>query len=53
MAVIDEIIAEEIDAEGSTGFEIRESATVAGARTLVSPDIATCDACAAELFDTD
>jgi hydrogenase maturation protein HypF len=51
MAVIDEIIAEEIDPEDLDGFEIRESATVAGARTLISPDIATCEACVRELFD--
>ncbi len=51
MAVIDEIVAEEVESKPLVGFEIRESATVAGAMTLVSPDIATCDACLCELHD--
>ena len=51
MAVIDSIVAEEVEPEAVSGFEIRESHTVAGAMTLVSPDIATCPACTTELFD--
>ncbi len=38
-------------AEGCTGFEIRVSAHEGAPSTLVSPDLATCDACLAELFD--
>jgi hydrogenase maturation protein HypF len=53
MAVIDEIIAEKVEAEALRGFEIRESEAVEGARTLVSPDIATCAACATEMDDPD
>ena len=51
MAVIENIIAEEIEPEGFRDFEIRASRAEEGAMTLVSPDIATCPECAAELFD--
>ena len=51
MAVVTDVVAEEVDPEGHDGFVIVESETIAGAMTLVSPDIATCDACAAELRD--
>ena len=51
MAVIDSIIAEEVMPEDFAGFEIRESKSVEGGMTLVSPDIATCPECAAELAD--
>ncbi len=51
MAVIVSLIAEEIEPEGLAGFEIRESRSIEGAMTLVSPDIATCPECAAELGD--
>ncbi len=53
MAVIEELVAEEVEPEPLTGFEIRESESFAGAATLVSPDIATCEACARELVDSD
>ena len=36
----------------STGFEIRESRAEEGAMTLISPDIATCPECLAEMFAT-
>jgi hydrogenase maturation protein HypF len=52
MAVIETITAEEVEPEGFRGFEIRESRAEEGAMTLVSPDIATCPECAAELFDS-
>ncbi len=39
--------------EGCEGFEIRASKRGGTRTTLVSPDIATCDACLAELFDPD
>jgi hydrogenase maturation protein HypF len=51
MAVIQSVITEEIEPEVFDGFSIRESAAIQGARTLISPDVATCDACASELAD--
>ena len=42
---------EEAAAEGSAGFRILESAAEPSAYQLVSPDIATCDDCRAELLD--
>ncbi len=53
MALIESIVAEEVESESLSGFEIRESAAVEGAMTLVSPDIATCPACVHELLDPD
>lgn len=52
MAVIDDIFAEEVEAEGLLGFEIRESRAEEGQMTLVSPDIATCPDCVRELRDS-
>ena len=51
MAVIDSISAEDVEPQGFADFEIRESVEAPGAMTLVSPDIATCAACEAELRD--
>jgi len=51
MSVIESMIVEQVEPEMLEGFEIRESAAVEGAMTLVSPDIATCEQCTAELFD--
>ncbi len=51
MAIVTDVIAEEVDPEGHAAFVIVESEQIAGAMTLVSPDIATCSACAAELRD--
>ncbi|MBE0417025.1 MAG: carbamoyltransferase HypF [Coriobacteriia bacterium] len=53
MSLIESIVAEEVEPEALSGFSIRESAEVDGAMTLVSPDIATCPACTAELLDPD
>ncbi|MEI7546507.1 MAG: carbamoyltransferase HypF [Actinomycetota bacterium] len=36
---------------GASGFEIVESTIAVGARTLVPPDVATCDECLAEVQD--
>jgi len=51
MAVIEEIVAEQVEPEGFCEFEIRASRAEEGAMTLVSPDIATCPECVAELLD--
>ncbi len=47
-AVVESVCSARIPVEGGTAFVIRESATGPG-RTLVSPDVATCDDCLAEL----
>jgi hydrogenase maturation protein HypF len=47
MAVIEDIVAEQVEPEHFTGFEIRASHAEEGAMTLVSPDIATCPECVA------
>ena len=51
MAVVETIVAEEIEPEGFRDFSIHASRAEEGAMTLVSPDIATCPECTAELFD--
>ncbi|MBU1642240.1 acylphosphatase, partial [bacterium] len=48
---IDALNHEEIDTTGEEGFTIRSSDR-GEARTMVSPDMAICDACAAEMRDT-
>ncbi len=53
MAVIETVVAEQVEPEPLTGFEIHESAAIEGAMTLVSPDISTCAACTRELLDPD
>ncbi len=51
-ARISEICMQESDLQGFESFEIRYSEEDEAAHTtLVSPDLATCDECAAELFD--
>lgn len=50
LAVIEEIHAEDIPATGENGFAILPSAAGAAA-TLVSPDLAPCDACLREMND--
>ncbi|HKN44390.1 MAG TPA: acylphosphatase, partial [Propionibacteriaceae bacterium] len=50
LARIDAVSVEAVPAVGGTGFKIVESRAGAG-RTLVSPDIATCEECLAELQD--
>ena len=51
LAVITSIAREQLPPLPESGFRIVASEGGAGARTLVSPDIATCDKCVAELFD--
>lgn len=48
---IESVETEPIDPTGAVGFEIVASRSVAGARTLVSPDVAVCDDCRDELLD--
>lgn len=49
---VDEILMKEVPLEDFESFTIRYSDEAAAeATTLVSPDLATCDECAAELFD--
>ena len=50
-ARIDNLDSEQVPATGEPGFAIVESRGRAGARTFVSPDLATCDDCLSELFD--
>jgi hydrogenase maturation protein HypF len=51
LARIDHIDVRELAPTGASGFEIVESAVGAGARTLVPPDVATCDDCLEEVLD--
>ena len=48
---IDEVLTRPMAPSGATGFTIVESRGHGTARTFVSPDIATCGDCLAELFD--
>jgi hydrogenase maturation protein HypF len=50
-AVVETVEVTPMEPQGFVGFEIRDSVDAAGAMTLVSPDIATCPACLAELRD--
>jgi hydrogenase maturation protein HypF len=50
LARVDSVAAERIPALGESGFVVAESRP-AGRTALVPPDVATCDACLAELFD--
>jgi hydrogenase maturation protein HypF len=51
LARIDDIVAEPFAAVMSHGFVIRESTDAVAGRLPVAPDVVTCDACLAELFD--
>jgi hydrogenase maturation protein HypF len=51
LARIDSVAVTSIAMEGGAGFEIRESDQIAGESTPVSPDIATCAECLAEMLD--
>ena len=50
-ARIDDVFARPMAPSGGTGFSIVESRGQGTVRTFVSPDIATCRDCLAELFD--
>ncbi|WP_078901039.1 carbamoyltransferase HypF [Actinacidiphila yeochonensis] len=51
LAVVQGVRHEDLPPLGGAGFAIAPSVAGGGARTLVSPDTATCDACLAELRD--
>jgi hydrogenase maturation protein HypF len=51
LARVTSLISRSAADEGNTAFAIRESAPGPGPAVAVSPDIATCQACEAELFD--
>ena len=50
LAVVETVDVEEMPARGGTDFVIRDSTAGAG-RTLVSPDVATCNDCLSEFAD--
>lgn len=51
LAIIDSVERHELSPRGGNGFCITDSERSGGGRTLVSPDVAMCDDCAAELRD--
>lgn len=51
LAVVDSVRHESVPSQGSVGFTILASHAAGPARTLVSPDTATCADCLAELTD--
>jgi hydrogenase maturation protein HypF len=50
LARIETLKANPLDPQGYSGFEIRQSEGAAEGFTLISPDVATCEACLAELL---
>jgi hydrogenase maturation protein HypF len=50
LARIDSVTAERVPVLGERGFVVAESRS-SGRSALIPPDVATCDACLAELFD--
>ncbi|HEV7713254.1 MAG TPA: HypC/HybG/HupF family hydrogenase formation chaperone, partial [Asanoa sp.] len=51
LAVVENVAESIMDVEGGTGFTIDSSGPAGRARTLASPDVATCADCRAELRD--
>ena len=51
LAVVESVGWRPLAALGDTGFRIEKSREGSRRRALVSPDVATCDDCVAELFD--
>ncbi|MGV0834741.1 carbamoyltransferase HypF [Mycolicibacterium thermoresistibile] len=51
LAVVESVACHDIPVIGGTGFTITDSAVRAGGRTLISPDVAMCEQCAAEQRD--
>ncbi|MEJ2726206.1 MAG: carbamoyltransferase HypF [Deltaproteobacteria bacterium] len=50
LARIENLKAERLEPQGYPAFEIRQSRGASEGFTLISPDVATCEACLAELF---
>ncbi len=51
LAAVERVVVEDIEPTGSSGFEIAASERGSTPLALVSPDVATCDACLRELSD--
>src|SRR5262245_57584055 len=51
LAIVESVDSEAVPVRGERGFAIVESRRAGERRALVSPDIATCADCLAELFD--
>jgi hydrogenase maturation protein HypF len=51
LAVVEEVVTEELPTTGAGGFTIRESLRGEVADAPVAPDTATCEECLTELFD--
>jgi len=51
LAVVERVLAEPVEPVAAPGFRIVESTRGGPPSALVSADVATCDACLAELFD--
>jgi hydrogenase maturation protein HypF len=51
LAIVERVTEERIPATGESGFRITESADGGAAEAAISPDVATCDDCLAELVD--
>lgn len=51
LAMVISVESEELEVRGGTGFVIESSHPTERARTLASPDVATCPDCLAELID--
>jgi len=51
LSEVESVVAEAVEPKGETGFRIAESRSGGAADALVSADMATCEACLAELRD--
>ncbi len=51
LAVVEQVVVDDLPARGGTGFTIEDSARSPSGRTLAAPDVATCADCLRELAD--
>jgi hydrogenase maturation protein HypF len=51
LAMVESVAEEELDPAGAAGFEIVASSRSGRPQAMISPDVATCDACLAELLN--
>jgi hydrogenase maturation protein HypF len=51
LASVENVCWHAVEPAGFASFEVEESAVRPGGERLISPDVATCDACLRELFD--